>query len=127
VVKTALLSNLRALVWLKFQAATGTAFFYAPVAVVLKIKAGPYEPRLDREFPGWAPPEDDAAAARFVTWLATAALEERVWAAMTYCSLDRTMATGWVYSVKQHRCCAERRREGPQYRPRIFVRSRRSQ
>jgi cupin fold WbuC family metalloprotein len=52
--------------------------FHAPAAVVLEIKAGPYEPQLDKEFASWAPPEVDPAAASFVTWLETAALGERV-------------------------------------------------
>jgi cupin fold WbuC family metalloprotein len=47
--------------------------FQAPAAVVLEVKAGPYEPRLDKEFASWAPTEDDPAAARFVSWLETAA------------------------------------------------------
>jgi cupin fold WbuC family metalloprotein len=47
--------------------------FHAPSAVVLEIKAGPYEPLFDKEFATWAPTEDDPAAARFVTWLETAA------------------------------------------------------
>ena len=55
--------------------------FHAPAAVILEVKAGPYEPRLDKEMAGWAPPEDDPAAALFVTWLETAAPGERVWAA----------------------------------------------
>jgi cupin fold WbuC family metalloprotein len=57
--------------------------FHAPAAVVLEVKAGPYEPRLDKEFASWAPREDDPAAARFVSWLETAAPGERVWAART--------------------------------------------
>ena len=48
--------------------------FHAPAAVVLEVKAGPYEPRLDKEFASWAPPEVDPAVAPFVTWLETAAL-----------------------------------------------------
>jgi len=51
--------------------------FHAPAAVVLEVKAGPYEPRLDKEFASWAPPENDPAAALFVTWLEAAALGER--------------------------------------------------
>jgi hypothetical protein len=51
--------------------------FHAPAAVVLEVKAGPYEPRLDKEFASWAPPENDPAAASFVTWLEAAALGER--------------------------------------------------
>jgi len=47
--------------------------FQAPSAVVLEVKAGPYEPQLDKEFASWAPPENDPAAARFVSWLETAA------------------------------------------------------
>ncbi len=47
--------------------------FHAPAAVVLEVKAGPYEPQLDKEFASWAPPENDPAAARFVSWLETAA------------------------------------------------------
>jgi len=60
-----------------------SAVFHAPAAVVLEVKAGPYEPRLDKEFASWAPPEDDPAAALFVTWLETAAPGERVWEART--------------------------------------------
>jgi cupin fold WbuC family metalloprotein len=52
--------------------------FHAPAAVVLEVKAGPYEPQLDKEFASWAPPEDDPAAALFVTWLETAAPGERM-------------------------------------------------
>ena len=55
-----------------------SAIFHAPAAVVLEIKAGPYEPQLDKEFASWSPAEDDLAAARFVTWLETAAPGERV-------------------------------------------------
>ena len=55
--------------------------FHAPAAVVLEVKAGPYEPRLDKEFASWAPPEDDPAAALFVTWLETAAPGQRALAA----------------------------------------------
>ena len=51
--------------------------FHAPTAVVLEVKAGPYEPPLDKEFASWAPPENDPAAASFVTWLEAAALGER--------------------------------------------------
>ena len=47
--------------------------FHAPAAVVLEVKAGPYEPQLDKEFASWAPPENDPAAAQFVSWLETAA------------------------------------------------------
>ena len=57
--------------------------FHAPAAVVLEVKAGPYEPRLDKEFASWAPPEDDPAAALFVTWLETAAPGQRALAART--------------------------------------------
>jgi cupin fold WbuC family metalloprotein len=57
--------------------------FHAPAAVVLEIKAGPYEPRLDKEFASWAPPEDDPAAAPFMTWLETAVPGERASAART--------------------------------------------
>jgi cupin fold WbuC family metalloprotein len=60
-----------------------TLVFYAPAAVVLEVKAGPYEPRLDKEFASWAPLEVDPAAASFVTWLETAALGERPGAAST--------------------------------------------
>jgi hypothetical protein len=54
------------------------AVFHAPGAVILEVKPGPYEPRLDKEFASWAPPEDDPAAARFVNWIETAAPGERV-------------------------------------------------
>ena len=54
------------------------AIFHAPAAVVLEIKAGPYEPELDKEFASWAPSEDDPAAPGFVTWLETAAPGDRV-------------------------------------------------
>jgi cupin fold WbuC family metalloprotein len=47
--------------------------FHAPAAVVLEVKAGPYEPQLDKEFASWAPTEDDPSAGRFVTWLEAAA------------------------------------------------------
>jgi cupin fold WbuC family metalloprotein len=57
--------------------------FHAPAAVVLEVKAGPYEPRLDKEFASWAPPENDPAAASFVTWLEAAALGERAGEAST--------------------------------------------
>jgi cupin fold WbuC family metalloprotein len=50
-----------------------TVVFHAPAAVVLGVKAGPYEPQHDKEFAGWAPPENDPSAARFVRWLETAA------------------------------------------------------
>jgi cupin fold WbuC family metalloprotein len=57
--------------------------FHAPAAVVLEVKAGPYEPRFDKEFADWAPPEDDPAAALFVTWLETAAPGQRAAPART--------------------------------------------
>ena len=57
--------------------------FHAPAAVVLEVKAGPYEPRLDKEFASWAPLEDDPAAALFVAWLETAATGERALPART--------------------------------------------
>src|SRR6202166_2780970 len=38
------------------------AVFHASGAVILEVKPGPYEPRLDKEFASWAPPEDDPAA-----------------------------------------------------------------
>jgi cupin fold WbuC family metalloprotein len=57
--------------------------FHAPAAVVLEVKAGPYEPRLDKEFASWAPPEEAPAAASFVTWLECAALGERAREART--------------------------------------------
>jgi cupin fold WbuC family metalloprotein len=47
--------------------------FHAPAAVVLEVTAGPYEPQFDKEFASWAPPENDPEAARFVSWLETAA------------------------------------------------------
>ena len=50
--------------------------FHAPAAVVLEVKAGPYDPQLDKEFASWAPAENDPAAARFVSWLETAASGE---------------------------------------------------
>jgi cupin fold WbuC family metalloprotein len=52
--------------------------FHAPAAVVLEVKAGPYDPLLDKEFASWAPPEDDPAAALFVSWLEVAAPGERL-------------------------------------------------
>ena len=51
--------------------------FHAPAVVVLEVKAGPYDPMLDKEFASWAPPEDDPAAAFFVSWLEAAAPGER--------------------------------------------------
>jgi cupin fold WbuC family metalloprotein len=51
--------------------------FHAPAAVVLEVKAGPYDPLLDKEFASWAPPEDHPAAAFFVSWLEAAAPGER--------------------------------------------------
>jgi cupin fold WbuC family metalloprotein len=57
--------------------------FHAPAAVFLEVKAGPYEPLLDKDFASWAPSEGDPAAAQFVTRLETAAVGERVWAAET--------------------------------------------
>jgi hypothetical protein len=47
--------------------------FHAPAAVVPEVKAGPDESQLDKEFASWAPPDNDPAAARFVSWLETAA------------------------------------------------------
>ncbi len=47
--------------------------FHAPAAVALEVKPGPYEPQLDKEFAGWAPPEGDPAAAAFARWLEIAA------------------------------------------------------
>jgi hypothetical protein len=41
--------------------------FHAPAAVVLEVKAGPYDPQLDKEFASWAPTEYDPSAGRFVT------------------------------------------------------------
>ncbi|MGO9574730.1 MAG: WbuC family cupin fold metalloprotein [Terriglobales bacterium] len=57
--------------------------FHAPSAVVLEVKAGPYDPRLDKEFASWAPSEVDPAAALFVAWLETAAPGDRALAART--------------------------------------------
>jgi cupin fold WbuC family metalloprotein len=51
--------------------------FHAPGAVVLEVKAGPYEPQLDKEFASWAPEENSPKAGRFVTWLETAAPGDR--------------------------------------------------
>jgi cupin fold WbuC family metalloprotein len=50
-----------------------SVIFHAPAAVVLEVKAGPYDPKLDKEFASWAPAENDPTAARFVSWLETAA------------------------------------------------------
>ena len=50
-----------------------SVLFKEPAAVVLEVKPGPYEPQLDKEFASWAPTEGDASAARFLTWLETAA------------------------------------------------------
>ena len=47
--------------------------FHAPAAVVLEVKAGPYEPQFDKEFASWAPAENDSAAAQFVSWIEVAA------------------------------------------------------
>jgi cupin fold WbuC family metalloprotein len=47
--------------------------FYAPAAVVLEVKPGPYEPQFDKEFAGWAPTEDDPRAISFLSWLESAA------------------------------------------------------
>ena len=55
-----------------------TAVFRAPAAVVLEVKAGLYEPQLDKEFASWAPSENDPAIATFVSWLETATPGERV-------------------------------------------------
>jgi cupin fold WbuC family metalloprotein len=63
--------------------------FHAPAAVVLEVKAGPYEPRLDKEMAGCAPPEDDPAAALFVTRLETAAPGERVGGKSIMCKTVR--------------------------------------
>jgi hypothetical protein len=41
-----------------------SVIFQAPAAVVLEVKAGPYQPQLDKEFASWAPAENDPAAAR---------------------------------------------------------------
>ena len=49
-----------------------------PPAGVLEVKAGPYEPQLDKEFASWAPSENDPAIATFVSWLETATPGERV-------------------------------------------------
>jgi hypothetical protein len=51
--------------------------FHAPAAVVLEVKAGPYDLLLDKEFASWAAPEDDPAAPFFVSWLEAAAPGER--------------------------------------------------
>ena len=51
--------------------------FHPPTAVALEVKAGPYDPLLDKEFASWAPAEDDPAATFFVSWLAVAARGER--------------------------------------------------
>jgi cupin fold WbuC family metalloprotein len=50
--------------------------FHAPAAVVLEVKPGPYEPRLDKEFAEWAPVEGSPASALFVAWLERADLGE---------------------------------------------------
>jgi cupin fold WbuC family metalloprotein len=38
-------------------------------AAFLEVKEGPYDPAVAAEFAGWAPPEGDAAAPRFLDWL----------------------------------------------------------
>lgn len=54
-----------------------SVMFHAPAAVLLEVKAGPYDPLLDKEFAGWAPPEDGPAADLFVSWLERAAPADR--------------------------------------------------
>ena len=54
-----------------------TFTFQAPVAVVLEVKPGPYEPALDKEFADWAPDENDPQAHLFRSWLDVAGLGDR--------------------------------------------------
>ena len=53
--------------------------FHAPSAVVLEVKPGPYEPHLDKDFAQWAPPEGDARALAFQSWL-EGAMPGETWA-----------------------------------------------
>ena len=48
--------------------------FMAPGSVALEIKPGPYVADTDKEFAPWSPREGEAAAARFLDWLAAAPL-----------------------------------------------------
>jgi cupin fold WbuC family metalloprotein len=52
--------------------------FYAPSAVVLEVKPGPYESQFDKEFAEWAPMEGDPTAILFLSWLESAAPGE-IW------------------------------------------------
>jgi cupin fold WbuC family metalloprotein len=40
-----------------------------PGSVFFEVKAGPYDVRTDKEWGGWAPPEDDPAAASYLAKL----------------------------------------------------------
>jgi hypothetical protein len=56
--------------------------FYAPAAIILEVKPGPYEPELDKEFARWAPEEGTPVSASFVTWLEFASVGDRWQSAM---------------------------------------------
>lgn len=51
------------------EAAWHTLVALAPQTVLIEIKRGPYQATSPAEFAHWAPPEGDAAVARFTQWL----------------------------------------------------------
>jgi len=46
-----------------------TIFALAPDTVVFEVKAGPYDPTVDKEFAPWSPPEGSPEAATFLAEL----------------------------------------------------------
>jgi cupin fold WbuC family metalloprotein len=53
------------------------AVVLAPETVLFEVKPGPYAPLGDQDLAGWAPPEGDPEAERFVTWYEQARPGER--------------------------------------------------
>jgi cupin fold WbuC family metalloprotein len=51
--------------------------FHKPCAVMLEVKPGPYEPKDDKEFAEWAPPESHPNVTSFVRWLEKTELGEK--------------------------------------------------
>jgi cupin fold WbuC family metalloprotein len=48
-----------------------------PGTLLFEVKPGPYDPRTDKEFAAWAPPEGHATAAGYQAWLAMAKVADR--------------------------------------------------
>jgi cupin fold WbuC family metalloprotein len=53
-----------------------------PETLLLEVKPGPYDPRTDKEFASWAPPEGHEAAPACQAWLTSAAIGDK-WPGLT--------------------------------------------